>query len=85
MFRWLLFYDKIMLELGKDGGYNTLWTIKSYQMTYFRMANSVWYECHFSILPQVLPSILVILDIEYWLQNDINSYTQHPSFKIKYE
>lgn len=37
------------------------------------------------ILPQVLPSILVILDIEYWLQNDINSYTQHPSFKIKYE
>lgn len=74
-----------MLELGKGGGYNTLWTIKSYQMTYFRMANSVWYECHFSILPQVLPSILVILNIEYWLQNDINSYTQHPSFKIKYE
>lgn len=62
-----------MLKLGKDGGYNTLWTIKSYQMTHFRMANSVWYECHFSILPQVLPSILGILNIEYWLQNDINS------------
>lgn len=71
-----------MLELGKDGGYNILWITKSYQMTHFKMANSGWYEHHFSILLQVLPSILVILNIKYWLQNDIIHIPNIPALQL---